>query len=117
MRKRVYIAGPYSADNVMDVLRNIAQGVEVAARLLDLGFAPYCSWLDFQLVLERPMIPKSAYYELSLAWLTVSDAVLLVGDWQRSVGVAQELEWAARLGIPVFDSLDALMAWEKGARA
>ena len=32
-RPRVYVAGPYSADNVLEVLKNIAKGEETCANL------------------------------------------------------------------------------------
>lgn len=43
---KVYVAGPYSADNVIDVLKNIVRGEHMAATLFQLGYAPFCPWLD-----------------------------------------------------------------------
>jgi hypothetical protein len=39
--KRVYVAGAYSADNVMDVLKNIGKGEYYAAKIFHIGFAPF----------------------------------------------------------------------------
>jgi hypothetical protein len=50
-RLRVYVAGPYSANNVMDVLKNIRIGILWSVKLLTLGFAPFTPWTDFQLSL------------------------------------------------------------------
>ena len=44
--KRVYVAGAYSADNVIDVLENIRRGIEKCAELLGEGIAPFCpGWI------------------------------------------------------------------------
>ena len=45
---RVYIAGKYSADNVLDVLGNIHDGIKASAEVLKYGMAPFCPFLDYQ---------------------------------------------------------------------
>jgi hypothetical protein len=37
---KVYVAGPYSADNVVDVLKNIGAGEHMAGQLFQDGYAP-----------------------------------------------------------------------------
>ncbi len=35
--KRIYVAGKYSADNVLDVLKNIGRGQAMCSKLFSLG--------------------------------------------------------------------------------
>ena len=53
MMKRIYVAGRYSADNVLDVLRNIGRGEKMCAKLFKMGYAPYCPWHDKTYVMEN----------------------------------------------------------------
>lgn len=77
--RRVYVAGAYSADNVIGVLDNMREGMRTSTEALLAGYAPFCPWLDFhyQLMLrpgERLAVPD--YYEYSLSWLSACEAVL-----------------------------------------
>lgn len=108
--KRVYIAGPYSANNVLGVLKNIGRGEKMAAKLFSLGFAPFCPWHDKSFVIDRPDddFTVEQFYKYSLAWLEVSDAVLVLPDYQESKGTLAEIERAQELRIPIYYSLEAL---------
>lgn len=101
---RVYVAGPYSADNVMDVLRNIGKGQRACARLFAAGFAPFCPWHDKTYVYDNPdeQFTVPMFYKFSMAWLEVSDAVFVLPNWGTSKGTIAEIERANKLGIPVF---------------
>jgi hypothetical protein len=109
-RKRVYVAGAYSADNVVDVLRNIGRGEWYAAKIFMMGLAPFCPWHDADYVVKNWDQPLSVdmFYNYSMAWLEVSDVVFLVPGWEESKGTAAEIERARELGIPVVDSFRAL---------
>ena len=50
--KRVYIAGPYSSDNIIGGLENIRRGRRMAAKLLQHGIAVFCPWLDSELFMQ-----------------------------------------------------------------
>jgi len=106
--KRVYIAGPYSADNVLDVLKNIGIGEDMGATLFSLGFAPFVPWHDKDFILRRPMDDFSVenFYNYSLAWLEVSDAMLVLSGYESSKGTVKEIEFAEERGIPVFYGLN-----------
>ena len=101
---RVYVAGPYSAGNVMDVLRNIGRGQKACARIFSLGFAPFCPWHDKTYVYDNPEAEFTVeqFYKFSIAWLEVCDAVLVLPGWERSKGTLAEIDAAERLGIPVY---------------
>jgi nucleoside 2-deoxyribosyltransferase len=109
---RVYVAGAYSADNVMDVLRNIGKGQKACAEVFRLGFAPFCPWHDKTYVYDNPDVAFTVedFYKFSMAWLEVSDAVLVLPNFQKSKGTLAEIEHAEKLGIPVFYNTAALIA-------
>ena len=102
--KRVYVAGAYSADNVLDVLRNIGMGESYSAEIFLMGFAPFCPWYDKDFVIsnwERPLTVKM-FYDYSIAWLEVSDAMFVIPGWENSKGTLEEMIIARKLGIPIF---------------
>ena len=109
--KRIYIAGAYSADNVITILDNIREGMRLATKVLLLGYAPFCPWLDFhfQLMLRGDeKLTVEDYYRYSIAWLKVSDAMLLVPGWQSSRGTKTEMEIADKMGIPIYYDINEL---------
>lgn len=100
---RVYIAGPYSADNVIDVLGNIRRGINISAHFMSRGYAVFCPFLDFQIALTQygEQLSKEAYQRNSLAWVEVSDVVLVMPGSEKSEGVQQEVARANECGIRV----------------
>lgn len=115
-RTRIYVAGCYSSDNVLGVFENMRKGMRLSVKTLLAGFAPFCPWLDyhFSLMLRgTEKITVADYYEYSMSWLYVSDAMLLVPGWEKSVGTSKELTLASEVGIPVFYTLEELVEWEK----
>jgi hypothetical protein len=107
-RLRVYVAGPYSADNIMDVFKNIRRGIQWSVKLLTIGFAPFTPWTDFQISLgdELNQIKIEDYYQYSLEWLSVSDVVFVQGKWETSKGTIAEIAQAEKLEIPVYYEWD-----------
>lgn len=113
MIKRIYIAGAYSDNNVLGVLKNIGRGQEIAAEVFKRGFAPFCPWFDkgFVIVHWREEFTVQQFLDYSIAWLDVSDCMLVVPnvkglkDWQQSTGTLKEIEYAKIHNIPVFYSI------------
>lgn len=102
---KVYCAGAYSADNVMDVLANMRRGLQMSLDVLEAGYAPFSPWLDFQFGLcaqERHGITIDKLKAYSMAWLEVSDCVLVCIKSENSSGTAAEIARAKELDIPVF---------------
>jgi hypothetical protein len=111
-RTRVYVAGAYSATSVIRVLENMRKGMRVGSQLLQLGFAPFVPWLDhhLQLMLHKgESLTVQDYYDYSMAWLEVSDLILVLPDWEESHGTKKEIERANELNIDVYFSLNALL--------
>ena len=116
--KRIYIAGQYSADNVIDVLANINKGIEWGAMLLSRGYAVFCPFLDhhFALTAYGAGISKTQFQANSMAWVEVSDAVFIIPGSRISGGVQREIDRAKELRIPVYFSFDELQAWADSDR-
>lgn len=109
---RVYVAGAMSSDNILGVLGNISEGVKYGALLLKEGFAPFVPHLDVAFRLQQGKdynIPMEYYYNYTMEWLRVSQYVLVVPDWEESVGTRKEIEMAEKLGIPVYYNLEDLL--------
>jgi len=109
--KRVYVAGPYSDNNVISILDNIRRGMRTSTEVMLAGYSPFCPWLDFhyQLML-RPgeRLTVDDFYRYSLDWHEVSDGMLVLPNHEKSKGTLREIGLAKELNIPVFHSLEEL---------
>lgn len=107
---RVYIAGRYSADNVMEVLGNIRAGQEAAVNLMLRGYYVHCPWLDHQLVLSYggAYLTSQFLKDNSMAFLEVCDAVYVLPGWETSNGTKAEIVRSKKLNIPVFYYIEKL---------
>lgn len=118
--RRIYIAGPISGPDVITVWGNVRRGMALATRVFKAGFAPFCPHLDFHyslMVRYGEDFTVEDYYKYSMAWLEVSDAVLLLPGWRDSVGTMAEVDRAYYLGIPVFGHFNALVEWDKDPKS
>ncbi len=109
--KRIYIAGPYSGSNVIEILDNIRKGMKLATQVFLKGYSPFCPWLDFhfQLMLhEGETLSVDDYYRYSIDWLEVSDAMLVLPNSENSKGVQMELKVAKEMYIPIFYSIEKM---------
>ena len=109
--KRVYVAGCYNAGNIIAVLDNIRIGMRASLEVLLARFSPFVPWFDFhfQLML-RPgeALTIQDYYDYSIAWLDVSNYMLVLEGWENSKGALAEIKRAEELNIPIFYSLAEL---------
>jgi len=101
--KKIYVCGDYSADNVIDVLKNIGKGQKVCADLFKKGFYPFCPWHDKSYVIDNPDndFDVSQFHKHSMAWLEVSELVYVISGVGNGGGVDAEIKRAKELGIPV----------------
>lgn len=116
--KRIYVAGAYSANNILDCLKNIGRGEYYSSAIFMMGFAPFCPWHDKDYVVKNwdKDFTVKQFYDYSMAWLDVSDAVFLVPGWENSKGTLAEIERAKELSIPIVDSFDELHKLFKEAK-
>lgn len=108
--KKVYVAGVYSANNIIDCLKNIGRGEEFSAKVFMLGYAPFCPWHDKDYVIKNwdKDFTIKMFYDYSMAWLDVSDVVFVIPGWEQSKGTLSEIARANELGIPVVYSFEEL---------
>jgi len=105
---RVYVAGKYSDSNIITSLNNIHDGIKVSVEVLKLGHACFCPWLDYQFQFFDKTLVIEDYYRYSMAWLEVSDCILVLPNSENSRGTQVEIERAKELGIPIYHSITAL---------
>jgi len=105
---KIYVAGLYSRNskgkkaNVIEVLENIRAGIFVCNRLLSLGYAVFCPWLDFQYGLIGINLTIEQYRANCIAWLEVSDAMLVISGAGLRGGVDDEIIRARELKISTY---------------
>lgn len=107
--QRIYVAGPYSANDVLDVLKNIGRGEKACAELFSRGYAPFCPWHDKSYVIDMPdsNFTVQQFYDFSTAWLEVSDCIYILPNSENSKGTQAEIKKAKELNIPIFYSIDS----------
>ena len=109
--KRIYVAGAMTSPDSIQFLDNLRRGMRVSTEVLLAGYAVFSPFIDYSLFFqcrEGECIPIHTIQGNSLAWLDVSDALLLVPGWESSKGTKKEIERAGELGIPVFYSIHEL---------
>ena len=116
-RRRVYVAGAYSANNVLQVLRNMKRGMRLATEAFQAGVLPFAPWFDYHFFLQEDEAKRELtiddIYQYSLSFLEEwAEAVLVQQEgWIESKGTVAEINKAKELGIPVFFTLESLMKW------
>lgn len=134
MRHRCYIAGPISKG---DLCHNVNQATDAFIRLAKAGLAPMCPhWSVYCKEAKRgvtvmgaggltrigtdrvfceatvdgcPGMTHADWLSIDLAWVQMSDCLLrLPGE---SKGADAEVEHARLCEIPVFDTVEKVIAW------
>lgn len=113
----IYLSGPYRADTKEKTYKNIKAIEDVAEELNKLGigyFSPHSNSALFTqgdqyfLKLADPNAHEH-FMNVDRRILLTCDAMLVCGDWQTSVGTKEEIEFAARIGIPIFYDFNDLI--------
>lgn len=110
----VYVAGPYRAITVWQVECNIHRAREVGIEVARAGFMPLVPHAN---TAHYDGIQSDEFWlRGTMELLRRADAVMLVPGWVKSEGTRLEIEEANRLGLPVFETIEALQAWDEAKR-
>ena len=109
-RVTCYVAGPYSAPQIITSLDHMRVGMQVCYDLLKKGFSPFCPWHDFLFSFMGPVTIQE-YYEYSISQLRRQESMLVLPNWETSKGTNAEIQEAERLGIPIFFTVKDLVEW------
>lgn len=111
---KVFISGAMSSDNIFTICNNIHEGIKLGNILIDKGYSPYIPHLDIFIKIQCGVnlnISIQKYYDYVMEWLKVCDYILVCPNYKNSVGVAQELEKAKELNIPIFYDINELESY------
>lgn len=98
----VYIASPYTKG---DVAQNVRKQMEIADKLMTIGYAPFAPLYSHFQHMHSPR-PYEDWIKVDLEWVKRCDCVLrLEGE---SNGADGEVKYALELGKPVFYSIQEL---------
>lgn len=110
----VYIAGPYSGPDALAVEHHVRAAEEAAYELYRRGMAPVCPHTTTRY--HDASVSYDFMCRATMATMLRCDAVLVLPNWRKSKGAVAEVEAAREVGLPVFDTYDALCAWAKNFR-
>ena len=105
--KRIYIAGPYTHG---DVAVNVRNAMDAGNEVVKAGHSPFVPHLFHFMHMQHPHGYRT-WTELDLAWVEACHALFRIEG--RSTGADAEVEYAEKLGIPVFTSMADLLEWMK----
>lgn len=109
MHPLIYVAGKYRAATREAVAANIEAARQVGIEAARLGWypvIPHCNTAHMEL--DLPGHHDDFWLSGTKTMMTRCDAVVLVGDWEGSIGTAGEVAMAEKLHITVYRSLDEL---------
>ena len=108
---RIYVAGPIEKGHQFE---NVAKAIHIADELFLLGCVPFIPHLNCFWDMLHPHV-RSTWLRYDRAWIDVCDALYRIeGD---SAGSDEEVEYALKIGIPVFYSLKEVMDYRMKVKA
>ncbi len=107
--KRIFICGPISGNHI-EFLANIKEGIKIGAKMIELGYAPFCPHLDFLYSFVQDIITTEMYRNFCIPWLEVSNLVYLIRE-SRNIGVVEELKKANELKIEIVSGWQNFLNW------
>lgn len=99
---RVYLAGPVTSCEAVDVPRELGSAARLFGELLARGYAPYAPQLNWFAAFASPAaagVGQDGWMRLCYAWLGQSDVLVRLPGESR--GADLEVAFANRAGIPV----------------
>ena len=108
-RLRIYIAGPYTAEDQEAINRNVEAAIDAAIDIFHLGHFPYVphltGFIDLRAQEREIHIPWEEYIRWDMEWLSLCDALLYLSP---SPGADLELKAAEEMNKMVFRSLEEI---------
>lgn len=108
-RLRIYIAGPYTAEDEASIWNNVVAAIDAGIEIYKRGHYPYVPHLTHFVDKRSSETGAGLRWEDYLVWdrewLKQCNAFFLLG---KSPGSDLELKWAKGLGLRVFQSLDEI---------
>lgn len=104
----VYLSGPITAGHGRTVADNVASALAVFDACLRAGVPAFCPHLG---ALDETAfdIDYETWMAYDFAVIDRCTAMLMLPHWRESRGALREREYAARLGMPVYESLEAML--------
>lgn len=97
----IYVAGPYRAYDEKTVDYNIAIARSAAIALWKKGHAVICPHTN-SAHMDEAGISDEQFIAGDLVMVARCDAIVLLPNWQKSIGAIQEYEYAKSLGLEIF---------------
>jgi len=107
--KVVFISGPFRGPTHWDIFQNIRKAEALALDVWKAGAAAICPHTNSQHFTGT--CPDEVWLEGDLEILKRCDALIVTPDWERSSGARAEVDYAAKLGLPVFATVERLKHW------
>lgn len=102
-KKHIYIASPYTKG---DQFCNVQKQIDCANKLIDMGYIPFSPLLMSVYLHAQIEREWEIWMEIDYAWVERCDGLIrLEGE---SKGADAEVEYAKKIGIPVFYDIDAI---------
>lgn len=95
----VYVAGPYRADTVYEIKRNIRAAEDATETLISMGYAVICPHLITKFC--DGLQADEWFLWAGLTLLDKADFVVLTHGWEASAGTQKEIEFARKSGMPI----------------
>ena len=100
---RVFVCAPYGKRKGLsqaEIEVNVQTAIEAGKELVRRGHSPFVPHLYHYLVTGE--ISEDRWLEITLEWLSVCQAMLMIGDWVNSFGARHEWNAAMRDGKQIF---------------
>lgn len=96
-KKHIYVASPYT---VGDQFCNVQKQIDCANRLIDMGYIPFSPLLMSVYLHAQVEREWQTWMEIDYAWVEKCDGLIRLEGVSK--GADAEVEYAKKLGIPVF---------------
>lgn len=98
--KVVYIIGPYRAQTIRGIEKNIIRAAELAEKYWKKGFMAFCPHKNSGMF--DGVVPDEVFLEGGLELLRRCDAAAVLSGWEDSEGSIAEINLAQEIGIPIY---------------